>query len=245
MIGKSLEIHDQLGSNAKYFNPFGPPMLHFTLNDTILNLITACVNDFKDHHDDLKTGRIVQGTNADENQNNSIVNGEIYGIPPEWQDDNHGNILGNTVREVTMLCAHACARAGNDDIALREYSNMAEKIENDIKSFIPEIESIWYVVLKSGDFHILHDHAQSNNTYSGAIYLKTPDVPYPQGKMNWIVSGNSGHMFNNIWGVQPRVGDVFMWPSWVFHTVYPFNGEGERIMISFNSSVKIKKTNDK
>ena len=238
MITQFVELDEQLGSKGRYFNPFGPPMFHFKLNQQVFNLVYDCVRDFQ-KHDEFKTGHIIQGTNAAENEHNSIVNGEIFGIPPKWQFENHNGILANCVKEVTYQYACLCARASKDDIALREYNRIDEKVEEDIHAFVPEIETIWYVSLKDGDFHIIHDHA-SNSTFSGAIYLQTPEAPYPQGKINWIVSGNGGGMYNNVFGIVPVAGDVFIWPSWVSHTVYPFRGDGERLMISFNSRVKVK-----
>ena len=33
----------------------------------------------------------------------------------------------------------------------------------------------------------------------------------------------------------PEVGDMFMFPSYLLHTVYPFLGDGERRSVSFNA----------
>jgi len=37
------------------------------------------------------------------------------------------------------------------------------------------------------------------------------------------------------WAHQPEVGDIFMWPADLLHTVYPFLGDGIRRSCSFNA----------
>jgi hypothetical protein len=39
----------------------------------------------------------------------------------------------------------------------------------------------------------------------------------------------------------PIVGDIFIFPAHLFHTVYPFFGEGERRSFSANISLQAKK----
>ena len=98
-----------------------------------------------------------------------------------------------------------------------------------LRTFTTKVTSAWYVVMKSGDFHVLHDHVgKSGSQVSGAIYLDVPqNLPEPQGNINWILS-------DSVKSASPNIGDVFLWPSHLLHTVYPFRGDGERIMISFN-----------
>ena len=41
------------------------------------------------------------------------------------------------------------------------------------------------------------------------------------------------------YSVQPIVGDLYLFPSSLHHTVYPFRGKGERRSFSSNLSVRI------
>jgi len=248
MIRNQLQIDPNLGSNAQYFNPFGPNFIHFTLNENIQTLLLNCVNDFRQQEDikkevDVK-GQVIQGIRASENQKNSIVDGETYMIPPGWQREHHANIVANTILDITMQYGMNTAFASADDLGLRTTPYLKENMLNEAKLFLPEVNEAWYVVLKAGDFHILHEHNYAGATLSGSIYLEVPEQlekQYPQGTMNWIVGGRSGGMYNSVWGITPQPGDVFIWPSWIRHTVYPFRGDGERTMISFNSLIKVKK----
>ena len=246
MITQFVELDKDFGSEGRYFNPFGPPMFHFKLSKHVFNLVYKCIKDFQNQTDFKKDqGQIVQGTLAEENQKNSIVNGEICGIDPQWQFEHHNGILANCVNEITYQYASMCLESQIYDLSSRESEDIDKTLKQDLKSLKPTIEHIWYVNLKEGDFHVLHDHNnQKQAIFSGAIYLETPDAPYPQGKINWIVSGNGGGMYNNVYGIVPKARDVFIWPSWMTHSVYPFRGSGNRLMISFNSACLTKKDND-
>ena len=40
------------------------------------------------------------------------------------------------------------------------------------------------------------------------------------------------------YSVKPHVGQIFIFPAWLLHQVYPFRGKGLRRTISFNVSVE-------
>ena len=105
---------------------------------------------------------------------------------------------------------------------------------------LSSIKDVWYVVMKSGDFHLIHSHGTDVHSVelSGAIYLEVPDnLPVPQGNICWIMGGASGQTYNSSWDHSPKPGDVLLWPSWIPHGVYPFRSKQERIMISFNGNL--------
>ena len=41
-------------------------------------------------------------------------------------------------------------------------------------------------------------------------------------------------MEQGAYSVHPKEGDIFLFPSYLLHTVYPFLGKGERCSVSFN-----------
>ena len=56
------------------------------------------------------------------------------------------------------------------------------------------ILDVWYVVMKAGDFHMLHSHKESK--MAGAIYLEVPDnLPDPQGNINWLIGGSQQPLY--------------------------------------------------
>jgi hypothetical protein len=191
--------------DESYFNPFGPNFLTSTIDEDVRIKLLECVLDHSIN--EWEEPNVISSYVA---QKNSIVDGKLGDIKPEWQGKYHGNIVMKTVSNL-----------------LNRYCELAN-----LSKVNPEILNVWYVIMKSGDFHIIHNHTPEDKPHcklSGAIYLDIPhNLPHPQGNMNWILSGES------TWGVSPKLGEVFVWPSWVMHTVYPFRSEQERIMISFN-----------
>jgi len=91
-----------------------------------------------------------------------------------------------------------------------------------------EIESAWVIDQRANDYHILHAHIP--NLVSGIIYLDLPKgmkaATFPDGILTLIES--------NPFIVLPSVGDMYMWPSYMLHSVYPFRTKGRRLAISFN-----------
>ena len=118
------------------------------------------------------------------------------------------------------------------------------------------VYTMWSVHSYAGDYNPLHDHGnQTLQGLSGSLYTKIPlviqessddlDLSNASGNQNGylqFVYGDSPvigpSMFKipqNI-AVKPVVGDLYLWPSWLEHMVYPFDGEGERRSIAFNVS---------
>ena len=140
-------------------------------------------------------------------QNNSIANGEsnLFLSDELTEDTVVGNVLLKLIKEWG--------------------TNKSEE------SHTPKLLSAWYVIMRSGDFHVLHEHSgQSGSQVSGAVYLNVPqNLPEPQGNINWIMSDA-----HTVTSSSPKTGDIFLWPSYLLHTIYPFSSDEERIMISFN-----------
>ncbi|SVB58202.1 uncharacterized protein METZ01_LOCUS211056 [marine metagenome] len=246
LVQKVSTFPDELGANVKFFNPFGPNILHYTLQPDILKKCLDCINDYRGNREVIEKlkseGQIVQGSRAIENQSNSIIDGEMLTLDQEFQEKYYDNIFKDVISVSCYNYGLQSAMASIDDIGMREVEDdYFASIEHNVESMEVEIKDCWFVALKEGDFHILHEHNHGGVLLSGGIYLDVPDKPWPQGNMNWIVNGNSASMFNASWGVQPKAGDVFVWPSWIKHSVYPFKGEGERLMVSFNSILTIIK----
>ena len=199
-------------TNEEFFNPFGPNILRLKINEDIrlkiLDSIYLCINN----HEQMVFEELDSLNNA---VKNSIVDGKM-GKVSAAQLTGPENIIKNTIQRV--LCRYG-----------EHFYNIP---------CISSITDVWYVVMKAGDFHMLHSHLGSAEL-SGAIYLEVPDnLPDPQGNINWILGGTGGHgkwnLSEGAWGCSPKLGEVFLWPSWLMHMVYPFRSKQERIMISFN-----------
>ena len=210
-------------TNEEFFNPFGPNILRLKINEDIRLKFLDAITDREKNHMDL---RFTGGTEIDRLNNalkNSIVDGKMGEVPEEWLKKHPENKIENTIKK--LLCRYG------------------ERYHN--RPCLSTITDVWYVVMKAGDFHILHSHIKHGERVpldtielSGAIYLEVPDnLPDPQGNINWVIGGPMGTEYNPFWECSPEPGDVFLWPSWLLHMVYPFRSKQERLMISFNGQI--------
>ena len=112
------------------------------------------------------------------------------------------------------------------------------------------IASGWYVGSFDGDFNPAHFHTGCQISTIG--YLKLPDDAEeywkeedkdhnPFGGYTDFRYGTIGLNCDNSMKVKPKVGDVYMFPSWLDHQVYPFRSKfkkpdvkGERRSFSLN-----------
>ena len=95
------------------------------------------------------------------------------------------------------------------------------------------ITSEWVVRMNPGDFNPAHFH--TNCHLSGLIYLKIPEgFEKDAGGNIHFLHGNPADYYENQYQVTPKVGDMYLWPSWLQHFVYPYKCEGERWVMPFN-----------
>ena len=172
--------------------------------------------------------------------------------------DHSGALAGNVKQEV---------RFPQEWMNTKEFLPMVHLMGEMVKQYIsippasetitPEyvgkmvIESMWVVSQWAGDFNPFHIH---EGQLSGVFYLRVPpSLPdeyakedhYPTvGDITWFdgrASTFSGHKYQH----SPKVGDIFLFPNWLAHGVYPFRTQNEeRRSVSFNLHL-IKKEEEK
>ena len=109
-----------------------------------------------------------------------------------------------------------------------------------------EFKSGWIVNQKENEYNPAHYH--SNCNISSVLYLKVPDFK-PRGytgKKNIdgyieFINSTVDHSMLSAGSylVKPEVGKLLMFPSTLLHTVYPFQGPGERRSLAFNLNYKL------
>jgi len=153
---------------------------------------------------------------------------------PEWQDFVRWIVssLGETVK-------HANAQAwGGQEMKLRV-----------------DIEGMWFQCSRAGAFHDVHTHG--NCSWSSAYIVQ---VDEPQKRASHPVYGAAngvtrlyGPSFQALGGayvdignaylqppsvdIEPLAGQLLLFPSWLAHQAMPYDGDDERVIISFNASV--------
>ena len=101
----------------------------------------------------------------------------------------------------------------------------------------------WAVTYRAGNTQGLHVHPNAH--ISGVYYITTPPStlepgdagkisfydPRPRATMNQLPYQATRHR------IAPVPGDMYLFPSWLEHSVSAFQGAGERICIAFNAKL--------
>jgi Putative 2OG-Fe(II) oxygenase len=95
----------------------------------------------------------------------------------------------------------------------------------------------WIVLSRAGDYNPVHKHSAQ---LSGIVYVKVPpqvaDPATMDGKLHFLFGQHQESNLDLLGDrlIIPAVGDLYLFPSWMQHVVYPFQGPGERISFAFN-----------
>ena len=109
-------------------------------------------------------------------------------------------------------------------------------LNKEIKLF--EIKSSWAVCQFESDYNPVHWH---DGNISGVMYTKIPDDfggSYKENNRNGniaFIHGSTQLTGSSVFTVKPELGDLYIFPSNMMHTVYPFFSDEERRSISFNA----------
>ena len=117
------------------------------------------------------------------------------------------------------------------------------------------IEGLWFQTSNRGAFHDVHTHG--NCSWSG-VYCVQVDAPEQRvahpvyGAANGVTRfygppfthlagahadlGNAYLQLPHI-DVEPVPGQLLLFPSWLAHQALPYDGQAERVIVSFNASV--------
>ena len=129
------------------------------------------------------------------------------------------------------------------ELVKKEFINYKNKFAHAncelIKSFPQELEftSSWYVKMRQGGH--LDAHIHEIGWISGAVYLAMPSLKqHPdEGAFEYGTHGDhypQKHSNFPVGKVIPRVGEIVLFPSSLFHRTIPFTSNEERICIAFD-----------
>ena len=108
-----------------------------------------------------------------------------------------------------------------------------------------KIKNLWVVRQFKNDYNPVHWHT---GDISGVGYLKVPsylgNTSQPDKKTNengklQLIFGSPNLFSKSTYIVKPEIGDFYLFPNYLMHTVYPFTGtDDERRSVSFNAKVQ-------
>ena len=121
-------------------------------------------------------------------------------------------------------------------------------IKNSVNKEITKfnVNSSWVVSQYADEYNPVHWH---NGHISGAGFLKVPSTfgeTFQKDKRNLngqltLIHGQRAFMSDSQFKIIPEVGNFYIFPHYLMHTVYPFKDtDEERRSISFNAAVDEK-----
>ena len=136
--------------------------------------------------------------------------------------------------------------------------NLSKELINNIKNYLRQsdiknikeikIINLWAVRQFKNEYNPIHYH---DDQLSGVGYLKIPKnmnqnklVKNKKNKTNGtidFINGQKNFLSKSIYNLNPKLGDLIIFPNYLMHTAYPFNVDGERRSFSFNAKISFKK----
>jgi uncharacterized protein (TIGR02466 family) len=137
-------------------------------------------------------------------------------------------------------------------------NNLSNELIQNIKKYLLKSKSdkvkeikiinLWIVKQFKNEYNPVHYH---EGQLSGVGYLKVPKfmtrnkmVKNKKIKTNGtidFINGQKNFLSKSIYNLNPKIGDLMIFPNYLMHTVYPFNIDGERRSFSFNVKIIFKK----
>jgi len=197
------------------FTPFGPRIMRSSIPQNIVDLVNE------------KADSILK----DDQKSNDL--------------DYSGNLAGNVKKEVAFSLGEVKSLETVINKLVTEYI-----MKTVADQFKPENTNMtytsWVVSQYAGDFNPMHIH---DSQLSGVFFLKVPpgyeeeyrrEDHYPSvGCLEFLGSVPNTFSKHN-WMIKPQIGDLYIFPSWLSHQVYPFRSEGERRSMAFNIHLRAK-----
>lgn len=219
------------GEDLTVLRPFGPTIIKKRMSQEVIELMTGVFENHNQAIDnsyflagDLKREFTIDGNVLNEQQAQPLVellasgSSELYKWSKnvEWESirdaltEPHRNLVESRLKDMQLSCA---------------------------------VHSCWGNISVAGDWNPMHKHT---GMISGVGYLRLPDNLEaewdkgdhdPSAGMLQFLCGIPADF--NVQGmrVKPQVGDIYFFPAWLQHEVYPFRSSGERWSFSFNTSI--------
>ena len=168
------------------------------------------------------------------NPNRESYAQRLWGLGHENEELEFSNSTGLDVNELPIEI-YECF-----DIYIHECEKQLHTGLSEMKSSMHTLEfsHAWINVQNENEYIPIHMHNATD--LSSVMYLGIPEGINEQSGSDGCIEFTGGI---NTWGrrltrstyrVQPSLGNMFVFPAYMGHTVYPFRGPGNRISVSIN-----------
>ena len=199
-------------SNFEVLKPFGPSIIKIKMPNEMIEQINMYVDSVINDEEKIK------------------------------KLDEGDKLIGKVQQEFLMEVEFMKKIKWANFLAANVSSWAKEELNKEIKHF--ELIKSWVVRQFKNDYNPVHWHS---GDISGVGYLKVPsylgNTSQPDKKTNengklQLIFGSPNLFSKSTYLVKPEIGDFYLFPNYLMHTVYPFSGtDEERRSVSFNAKV--------
>ena len=192
--------------------PFGPSIVKVKIPDNIISEMNSYINDLS----------------KDDKKMSSLDHGQ--------------KLAGNVAQEFRLDIDFMKKIKWAEFLASSCQKWLIDGHNTSIKKF--EIIESWVVRQFKNDYNPIHYH---DGHISGVGYLKVPinmgETVQKSKKVNHngklvLIDGSKRFVCTPTYVITPQVGDFYLFPSYMMHTVYPFSDTSEeRRSVSFNAKI--------
>ena len=172
------------------------------------------------------------------------INEHVDGITISKRNDYSSKLTSQIKNEIKL--SNTFIKKYLSKELIKNIKNYLLKSEiNKIKEI--KIINIWVVRQLKNEYNPIHYH---EGQLSGVGYLKIPKnmnqnklVKNKKIKTNGtidFINGQKNFLSKSIYNLNPKLGDLLIFPNYLMHTAYPFNVDGERRSFSFNAKIIFK-----
>jgi len=174
-----------------------------------------------------------------------IINLQVEKTPLSKKNDYSSKLASQIKNEVKLSNSFVKKKLSKELI-----KNIKSYLKDSEISKIKEIKiiNLWIVKQLKNEYNPIHYH---EGQISGVGYLKIPKnmnqnkkVKNKTIKTNGtidFINGQSSFLSKSIYNLNPKVGDLMLFPNYLMHTAYPFNIDDERRSFSFNVKILFNK----
>jgi len=174
-----------------------------------------------------------------------IINLQVEKAPLSKKNDYSSKLASQIKNEVKLSNSFVKKKLSKELI-----KNIEDYLKDSKIDKIKEIKiiNLWVVKQLKNEYNPIHYH---DGQLSGVGYLKIPKnmnqnkmVKNKKIKTNGtidFINGQRSFLSKSIYNLNPKVGDLVLFPNYLMHTAYPFNIDDERRSFSFNVKIIFKK----
>ena len=201
--------------DQEIYKPFGPSIVKINIPENIINAMNSFVED--------------------------MINDQV-----KLNELNEGPKLAGNVYQEFLMTTDFMKKIKWAEFLAAQCDNWVWK-EKKIKLKKFEIIKSWIVRQFKNEYNPVHYHT---GDISGVGYLKVPsnmgETSQKHKEINQngkliLIDGSKKLFCSPTHAITPKVGEFYLFPSYLMHTVYPFSGtDEERRSVSFNAKIDEK-----